>query len=216
MDSNLCSPSKVAVTLAEMIRVWRSIASHRLMDSMAPLPHTDNENYFCNSRRGNNKMNQNNNFRGTMLVSAPLAPPLSLPSSNDLSVSVSVLSCSSSAVDVFRSPDSFESGVPQSSIIRAIPSATVPTATAIATSTYRELRKLRSMVRVPVNGSKGIGTGGGTQLTASQSLPGDPTRSQDISFKSSIYLGRESRQDRADLIEKFTQSLLYCGESIML
>lgn len=32
------TPSKAAATLAEMVRVWRGIASHRLMASMAPLP----------------------------------------------------------------------------------------------------------------------------------------------------------------------------------
>jgi hypothetical protein len=30
--------SRTAITLAEMVRVWREIASHRLMGSMVPLP----------------------------------------------------------------------------------------------------------------------------------------------------------------------------------
>ena len=37
-DTTGSGPSRAAVTLAETIKVWRGITSHRLMGSMSPLP----------------------------------------------------------------------------------------------------------------------------------------------------------------------------------
>jgi hypothetical protein len=37
-DTAGTGPSRAAVTLAETVKVWRGISSHRLMGSMPPLP----------------------------------------------------------------------------------------------------------------------------------------------------------------------------------
>ena len=85
---------------------------------------------------------------------------------------------------------------------------TTATVAEVATSTYRELRKLRSRVRVPVTGPKRVEIG--------SSLPETVSKNQCNRDQSSVCLGQESRLDRADLIEKFTQSIIYCGGSVLL
>ena len=193
MDNSVSTTSKAAVTLAEMVRVWRSIASHRLMDSMIPLPLKEENKCSYNSRRSN----KNSSGDRIIFLTSSLPPdPTGLLCSSSMVVTSRLLDCSGS--DLVTPP-------PVSHPPLATATATVAH---VATSTYRELRKLRSRVRVPVTGPKRIESG--------NPLSEVVRKNQYDRDLSSVCLGKESRLDRADLIEKFTQSIIYCGGSVLL
>ena len=193
VDNSVSTTSKAAVTLAEMVRVWRSIASHRLMDSMIPLPLKEENKCSYKSRRSNKNSSGD---RITFLTSSLPPDPTGLLCSSSMVVTSRLLDCSGS--DLVTPP-------PVSYPPLATATATVAH---VATSTYRELRKLRSRVRVPVTGPKRIESG--------SSLSEVVRKNQYDRDLSSVCLGKESRLDRADLIEKFTQSIIYCGGSVLL
>ena len=80
-----------------------------------------------------------------------------------------------------------------------------PTHISVATAakkTYRELRMLRSTVRVPSTGPKGMEEGS--------------SQSQSILLLTSTALSRKSKEERANLIENFSQSILQCGGSVIV
>ena len=193
MDNSVSTNSKAAVTLAEMVRVWRSIASHRLMDSMMPLPTKEENSSSCNSRRSSKN---SSNGRRTFLTSCLPPDPTSLLCSSSMAVTSRPLDTCGS--DSLTSPSV------------SYPPTVTSTATVadVATSTYRELRKLRSRVRVPVTGPKRV------EIGSSQS--DKVSKNHSNRDQSNVCLGQESRLDRADLIEKFTQSIIYCGGSVLL
>lgn len=86
-----------------------------------------------------------------------------------------------------------------STFIRHLPSLTF----ACFSHCIRELRKLRSTLRIQVNCASGIDTA--TKHCAGTHGTRNPP----------VFLGRESRTDREVLLQKFSQSILLGGGSIL-
>ena len=89
-----------------------------------------------------------------------------------------------------------------------------------AANTYRELRMLRSRVRVPVNsipvGTKNDGNSGSYSAgySAGNSAGNLAYSGRNDGDSRSVYLGRQRKGEMAELIEKYTLSILVCGGSL--
>ena len=199
------NPSKVTSSLAEMLKVWRCIASHRLMGSMLPLPDLN-----TNSQREREK-SSSVRFIGSTNSGAGAGTGTSTGAGAG---SGNGMSTYTTGLDMSATPPLPSTPQVRTSILdgEASPSSSVhslrdshPThisAAIAAKKTYRELRMLRSTVRVPSTGPKGMEEGS--------------SQSQSILLLTSTALSRKSKEERANLIESFSQSILQCGGSVIV
>ena len=201
------NPSKVTSSLAEMLKVWRCIASHRLMGSMLPLPDMN-----TNSQREREK-SSGVRFLGSSNIGAGAGTGTSTGAGPGPGAG-NGMSTYTTGLDMSTTPPLPSTPQVRTSILdgEASPSSSVhslrdshPTHISVATAakkTYRELRMLRSTVRVPSTGPKGMEEGS--------------SQSQSILLLTSTALSRKSKEERANLIENFSQSILQCGGSVIV
>lgn len=174
--------------------MWRALASHRLMASMLPLPMIKDL---------------------TQISSIRLLPPFLHAQGEEKEQSNDKIELdTSSSILPFGSKGTCH---PIVSTDTSIPPSVM--------QTYRDLRKLRSSIRVfpkVIQGSEGGGEGlqGGPLIELDSRVENENVLSDSMNTNSNrikisktkvLQLGRESRRDRAALVDRFTRSILMNG-----